>query len=134
MYFAFLATLFLLFWFNEVEKSAEWGFFCSAGEEGGLVDYIRGMAVSPRMLDEVRRLLSVLVLQGHYSVAHHVQSSLVAYQNDQKVALETMEKDAADDNLQAGNPPSASTAAVSKSSSPAIWRLAVLEPPDGVCI
>ncbi|XP_024381817.1 elongator complex protein 1 [Physcomitrium patens] len=106
----------------------------SAGEEGGLVDYIRGMAVSPRMLDEVRRLLSVLVLQGHYSVAHHVQSSLVAYQNDQKVALETMEKDAADDNLQAGNPPSASTAAVSKSSSPAIWRLAVLEPPDGVCI
>ena len=109
-----------------------WWLFCSAGEEGGLIDYIRGLAVSPRMLEEVRRLLSILVLQGHYSIAHHVQSSLAAYQNDQKVTLESMEKDAEAHNMQAVNLPLANSAAVSTPSSSVAWKLAVLEPPEGL--
>ncbi|KAG0592545.1 hypothetical protein KC19_1G261600 [Ceratodon purpureus] len=105
----------------------------SAGEEWGLVEYIRGMAVSSRMLEEVRRLLSVLLLQGHYPVAHRVQSSLAAYQNDQKVALESVEKDAEADNMQVVNPPPANSTAMSTPSSSVAWRLAVLDPTEGDC-
>ena len=106
---------------------------CSAGEEWGLIEYIRGMAVSSRMLEEVRRLLSVLLLQGHYSSAHRVQSSLAAFQNDQEVALESMERDAEADNMQVVNPPLASSAAMTTPSPSLAWRLAVLEPPEGDC-
>jgi hypothetical protein len=109
-----------------------WWLLCSAGEEWGLIEYIRGMAVSSRMLEEVRRLLSGLLLQGHYSSANRVQSSLAAFQNDQKVALESMERDAEADNMQVVNPPLAISAAMSTSPSLA-WRLAVLEPPEGDC-
>lgn len=110
-----------------------WCWLCSAGEEWGLIDYIRGMAVSARMLEEVRRLLSVLLLQGHYPIAHRVQSSLAAFQNDQKVALESMEKDAEADNMQAANPPPENSAAMSTPPSSVAWRLAVLEPPESDC-
>ena len=83
--------------------------------------------MNARMLEEVRRLLSVLLLQGHYSTAHRVQSSLAAYQSDQKESLERMEKDAeaAEDN--------ANTTSATVPSSSVAWRLAVLEPPQGEC-
>lgn len=107
----------------------------SAGEEWGLIEYIRGMAVNVRMLEEVRRLLSILLLQGHYSSAHGVQSSLAAYQKSQKLALESMEKDAEVDNAQVVNPPVPSSAAAAMSTPPSsvAWRLAVLESPEDFC-
>jgi len=93
------------------------------------------MVVNVRMLEEVRRLLSVLLLRGHFSSAHGVQSSLAAYQKDQKLALESMEKDAEADNTQVVNPPLPSSAAAAMSTPPSslAWRLAVLEPPEGYC-
>lgn len=81
-----------------------------------------------RMLEEVRRLLSVLLLQGHYSSARDVQSSLAAYQKEQKLALGSMEKDAESDSTQVVNPPLSTPPASSVT-----WRLAVLEPPESQC-
>lgn len=100
----------------------------SAGEEWGLIEYIRGMEVNVRMLEEVRRLLSVLLLQGHYSSARDVQSSLAAYQKEQKLALGSMQKDAETDSTQVVNPPLSTPPASS-----IMWRLAVLEPPGSQC-
>lgn len=109
--------------------------YCSPGEELGLIEYIRGMAVSKRMLEEVRRLLGALLLLGHYDVASRVQAALALFQATQKAAQESVEEEARiDDAVETMRPVASAASALAPAPGVAplsvSWRLAVLETPE----
>lgn len=86
------------------------------------------MAVSARMLEEVKRLLSALVLLGHYDTAQRVQSSLGNFQATQKAARKSIEEEAKLDDEQEKSLP-ASSRAVHCDRPSSSWMLTVLETP-----
>lgn len=111
--------------------------YCSPGEELGLIEYVRGMAVSKRMLEEVRRLLGALLLLGHYDVASRVQEALALFQATQKAAQESVEEEARiDDAVETVRPVTSAASALAPAPASGVaalslsWRLAVLETPE----